>query len=476
MKTIGFACTTIFHYIHFRRIAEKMDEKVFFIIFTPKLVRDRYDRLESFFIHHNIPYCDFKDVIEENINFDAIVSPYYLPSFQFINPNIKKVRMLYGYAKDLWNYAEWNKGFDLILTYGPYSEDRLNKMAKTVNVGHPRFKYDYPAILKDINSETLTLKKDKPIILFCPTWGSMSSVQQFLNIVEELTKDYYVVIKLHHGNVLSDKIINWDRITLNNHIFIFDEHTDLFDLFPYSDVVISDYSGAIFDAMIVEKPIILLDILDSNIDNTGILNLKHMQNVAKYDIETINTEEQSLDMYVRDLLPHTSDLKKIKEMIGNILCEDFNPNYLELNKKLYSYFDDLAPERAACEIMRVVEDQKKERKVDSFSFSLINIQKLNQFIEKIKGKRIVIWGAGEIGQVLYYWLKRNGIHVLFFIDRDKNKNGLMVEDIKIVDDMDFQKEQNIFVLIAVSSAVEKIEHELLVQGLTNEKDYISIFN
>src|SRR5690606_31145418 len=121
-RFIGFACTTIFHYIHFSRIAKNFGDQAIFIIATPKYTNDRFDRLVVYLQKHNVKYCTTNDVITGTIELKAIVGAHFLPFFSFIDSSVPRIRVLYGYAKDAWNYGDWNKGFDLILAYGPYSQ------------------------------------------------------------------------------------------------------------------------------------------------------------------------------------------------------------------------------------------------------------------------------------------------------------------------------------------------------------------
>lgn len=112
----------------------------------------------------------------------------------------------------------------------------------------------------------LGLKKDRPIILFAPTWRPESSVytkgDEIINIVRKL--DVYLLIKLH-DLVLDprerrinwqEKIADWEQ--LPNVKVIRD-----YDIVPYmfiSDVLISDASSVANEFTLLDRPIIFIDV------------------------------------------------------------------------------------------------------------------------------------------------------------------------------------------------------------------------
>ncbi|MFJ7185422.1 CDP-glycerol glycerophosphotransferase family protein [Lysinibacillus xylanilyticus] len=469
--TIGITCTTVFHYVHFKRIEHQLKGKgykVIYIIYTPYFTKERVNRLIEVFQANNVQYCGFEDLFLGNIKFDILLSPYYMPSYQLVDKNIKKVRLLYGYAKDRWNYAEWNEGFDLILSYGDYATERLEKYAPTVNIGHPRQRNTYKSELKDIQGARVNrqILATKESIVYCPTWSDLSSLQQFIDSIEELTKDFNVIVKLHHGNVLSlDKSI-WESLYHLENVYLFDEFTDLFDLLQFADAVISDYSGAIFDAMLFKIPIVLLDILDDSIVDTGKVNLNTMQDISKY---SGNGEIVSLDIKIRDIMPHVRDFKELPSLLKKAITLKQIP-YLGLLDELYSMQDNEAPTRAVSAIENVLYSDKQSEDIDKI-FHLIDENRLNAFLNRHKNHPFNIWGAGLSGQILFAYLKNKNMSLGALMDRDPDKFGKEFLGTKI----EAPKLEGKILIAVPGNANESIKNTLIENGLKEDLDFISIF-
>ncbi len=475
MKKVGFVCTTIFHYLHFRRIASEFNEKAIFIIYAPKLTTgNRYEKLRDYFEQNNVHYCNYIDIISNQEKVQAVIAPYYFNFFPLIDRDIMRIRILYGYAKDAWNYARWNKEFDLCLVYGSYAERKLSQMVQTVSIGHPRFcsgmdKDDI--VIQDIYGERLSVWLTKRFkILYCPTWGELSSVPFFLEIVNQLSEKYDVIIKMHHGNSLNDL---FDFNCLNKEeVFLCDEVVDSFDLFGSVDLVISDYSGVIFDAMLAKKKILLLDTEQEYID-TGFANIKKMGNIMKYnEVDILSNGESSLDVIIREVLPHVSIDDNILNAIETAL-ESSIVDYDNILKDLYEYRDNFAPARACTAIYSLINGRTVRRKSDC-EHSIFSKNKLINFVELFKGYEYIIWGAGEIGQLFASWLKYQEYDVKAYIDMDLNKQGMFLDGLEI-HGYDYNETKNYKIIIAVVTAAEDIvkilERDRLVEGI----DFINPF-
>ncbi|WP_372629549.1 CDP-glycerol glycerophosphotransferase family protein [Cohnella sp.] len=441
---IGFACTTIFHYLHFKRISSHFDERAIFITATPHYTNNRYEKLVGYFEDHGIPYCTTADLISRRILLKAVVAPYFLPVFNFIDKDILRIRMLYGYAKDAWNYAEWNKNFDLILAYGPYSERKLEGFAPTISVGHPRFigiSQGLQENVLSIDGDSLSYwleKEPKETLLFCPTWGDLSSFEWFKAAINQLLTKYKVIIKLHHGIALSGQY-SFDHSAFPG-LFVCDETVDLFSLFPVSDLVISDYSGAIFDAMLAKKKIILANSISESILDTGVLNIRKMSNIGDLQVQEPN-QEMSLDVQMRSVFANTSNPSELIDIVEKVLDEDI-VDYSDLNLDLYSYQDDLAALRAYHAIKKLESQENnlpRKSVEESIAFDKNTFQ---HFINANKECSFIVWGAGDIGQLIVSWLHQNDYTITGILDKDPNKIGKILHNIPIKSPESYERMQH----------------------------------
>ncbi len=110
--------------------------------------------------------------------------------------------------------------------------------------------------------EKLGLPPDKKVILYCPTWRRYDhkAVLPFSldNLRKELKDEHVLLMRSHVGkHAWVDEKNN--KIDIYDGKFVFNggEYPDITHLYLISDILISDYSSAIFDFAITRKPQIL---------------------------------------------------------------------------------------------------------------------------------------------------------------------------------------------------------------------------
>lgn len=474
---IGFACTTIFHYIHFRHIAAQFGNEAVFVIATPRHTNERYERMAGYFRQNNIAYCNADDVFSGKVRLRAVVAPYYLPLFSFIDPAIPRIRVLYGYAKDAWNYANWNKGFDLILAYGPYSQRKLEKMAPTVSIGHPRYRGEHSGLgeVHDLDGRPLSswLAEDRrTTLLYCPTWGDLSSFNWFKEAIHALTPQHKIIVKLHHLIVLG-RDYNFRELA-GDDVFLCDETVDLFELFPVTDLAISDYSGAIFDAMLANRRLVLVNSLDEEVADTGLLNIRKMGNVAGVKLENIN-QGGSLDIQMRALLPNVNSPQQLAEAVKDLLQQPVT-DYREINRGLYAHLDGGAPKRAHEAILELLKRGSvtfREQIAGEISF---NKDAFVQFVDQHSADPFVVWGAGDYGQLMVSWLIHNGMKVAAILDASPDKQGKPLHHMVIASPEKYRFRGNERVLISFYYKDDiDLKDRMLSGGLTDESRWLVPF-
>jgi CDP-Glycerol:Poly(glycerophosphate) glycerophosphotransferase len=189
--------------------------------------------------------------------FDVIVCQTPFSQMELITKS--RIAMIqYGYAKEGHNYGSWRSRADLCLVYGDYAAEKLRPLCPVVITGNPAMdpwhtEEFHLAARKKYSSFIDTSKKT---ILYAPTWGDLSTIEIYLEEVMKLSQNYNLLLKLHHT---TDLLGNKKKLGLKNlnPIYLGANH-NLLDLIAVSDVLLSDYSGAIFDAMYCAKPVVLL--------------------------------------------------------------------------------------------------------------------------------------------------------------------------------------------------------------------------
>ena len=169
----------------------------------------------------------------------------------------------YGYAKEPHNFGGWRGFADLNIAYGPYAAAKMAHFAPALPLGHPR----QQEVLSDGFTQAArdrygpSLNPDLPTVLYAPTWGPLSSFERYGDALLALSDRYNLLFKLHHLTAEREK----DRVAKlrDEGVQFFGAGDDFFALAVLADAVISDYSGAIFDAGLLGKPVVLFDLPDA---------------------------------------------------------------------------------------------------------------------------------------------------------------------------------------------------------------------
>ncbi len=190
--------------------------------------------------------------------FDVIVSHAGPPRGRPLN-RTAFVMVQYGYAKEPYNFGDWRKQAQAICAYGDYAAARFAAHAPSFTIGNPRWDdWNRPDFTVEARAKLPAMVSDRPVLLYAPTWGDLSSLPYWMAEVAKLADKFTVLIKAHHNAAKDGQLGD-----VCNHPHIHDVgHVDLMQALAVADVLLSDYSGAIFDAIMCERPVVLLDLPD----------------------------------------------------------------------------------------------------------------------------------------------------------------------------------------------------------------------
>ena len=166
------------------------------------------------------------------------------------------------------------KKWDYLITSSDYHTQLLNSAfllnknskLKVLSLGAPKNGYliknkENQNELKKVHLKYFNrpLIEGKKYILFCPTWrknerSEVTSID-LKEVINQLPENYEIIVKLHpHEAQLRRAYSNLDaRI----HCF-YNELVDIQELYLLSNILISDYSSAVFDYAHLQKKILLL--------------------------------------------------------------------------------------------------------------------------------------------------------------------------------------------------------------------------
>lgn len=157
--------------------------------------------------------------------------------------------------------------YDAVLLSGDYQKEDIRSLEKLRNLpAKDLVKVGIPymdEMVKRLNNST-PLKEHPRTVLLAPTWGPSGIFSIYgEKIIEALLKTgYHVVVRPHPQSFVSEKDMieelmkkypDSDKLEWNR-------DNDNFEVLRRSDILISDFSGVIFDfALVYDKPIIYTD-------------------------------------------------------------------------------------------------------------------------------------------------------------------------------------------------------------------------
>lgn len=246
--------------------------------------------------------------------------------FQSAFPNIEQIKetklisLQYGLAKERHNYGEWRALADMNLMYGKYSADIVSHYGPSYAVGNLKFD-DWNQYTKRYSNKSSLMKElkldpKKATILYMPTWGELGSFDALLKPIAALQSKYNIVLKMHHNNDAKtpEWLISAKREKLAH---IYDGSADQLKLLCAADLIISDFSGAIFDGMFANKPILLYQENSDNKIGVQKFDLSSLEFARRDEIghvcERVEDFESSIEFALRnsnELIQKASTLRQ----------------------------------------------------------------------------------------------------------------------------------------------------------------------
>lgn len=258
--------------------------------------------------------------------------------------NVKRYVHIFHAPTSVDLYEKYALSFyDIIICATPktietqkYLDNKRNLKQKDYYIGGCSY---YDAMRSSIDS--LVRKTEKPTILYAPSWGSRSSLYTIgTTIIELLLNDFNVIFRPHPQSFISDKeVIESIKVkySSNSHFCIDDKKNGLQSM-KDSDLMISDFSGVVFDYYyLFNRPVLLAS---SNLNING------------YEVEDIPEDLQfdipATKSIVREL--KESDLNNLITIVQDALN---NQSAKRDKSELIPYFG-----QAGIEIYKILMDIK----------------------------------------------------------------------------------------------------------------------
>lgn len=202
--------------------------------------------------------------------------------------------------------------FDAVLTTGQNQIDLIRKIEalrpniktkELVTVGSPNLDL-LKTRLDSINKRT---ENNKPVVLVAPSWGASGILSRYGDkLLSALVKaDYKIIVRPHPQTLVSEQSILEPLVSKYTDIeWNFDN--DNFEVLNNADIMITDFSGIIFDySLVFDKPLIYAD---TSFDP------------APYDAAFLDTEIWSLQVLPKlGIKLEEKDFSNIEEIIDNVI-------------------------------------------------------------------------------------------------------------------------------------------------------------
>lgn len=186
------------------------------------------------------------------------IVPYYLPGV--------KAEIFHGYAAEKKDHWIIRRYLDMYLTQGPFFTKPFEKLAKkykdfeVTETGWPRQDWIFKNLHTFDNDKKQLLEKygKKQMVLYAPTFSpSLTSLPDIKDSLKELAieKDIVLLLKFH-PLTKREWVEEYKQLAeeVTNIIWIDDPNITKYILM--SDIMISDTSSAVYEFLLLDKPVI----------------------------------------------------------------------------------------------------------------------------------------------------------------------------------------------------------------------------
>jgi hypothetical protein len=240
---VAFLITSLYQVHHYKWIAPHLPE-----VHAVIEMRDRAYGLSEELVERHLAPAGIHWVSRERLStldgrFDAIVCHTPVLPLEFLTSTYV-VAQQYSLAKERYQYGVWRAHAHLNLMYGDYSVRKVGGFSNAVAVGNPLLD---PCLRQPVAPRRgLGAPGRRPRLLYLPTHGGLSSMRSVLPRLRGI--DAEVTVKPHHAG---------DRPAGVEGVRVVDPDTDPAELLAGHDGVISDFSGAVYDALYAGLPVVL---------------------------------------------------------------------------------------------------------------------------------------------------------------------------------------------------------------------------
>jgi CDP-glycerol glycerophosphotransferase (TagB/SpsB family) len=198
------------------------------------------------------------DFSPEAIFVPGNIVPYYLPGV--------KAEIFHGYAAEKKDHWIIRRYLDMYLTQGPFFTKPFQQLAlkykdfEVVETGWTRQDWIYENLhtFDKEKQQLLNEHQKQQVVLYAPTFSpSLASLPAIKDALKRLTDEKEIVLLLKfHPLTKPEWVAEYRQLAAENeHIIWIDDH-QITKYILMSDLMISDTSSALYEALLLDKPVI----------------------------------------------------------------------------------------------------------------------------------------------------------------------------------------------------------------------------
>lgn len=364
---IGFVFSTPLHYYLYKDTIFELEKRG---ILPHIIINDymRYDEnYRNMYIENmNFLYKEFNnkykilflsDIKKYGIKYKCLITNTYYGK-EVMESGKYNFRFMYGFAKEVYACSWWNILYDKIFCFGSYDFNKLNIYNTCEKVGYPKFDrwFTEKELLKKEAIKDFALDKNKKTLLYTPTYGRLSSIDSWLEIIYELKENYNIIIKLHHGTAYLKEEEDRKNKIFNLFENVVDDKYDILRLFAVSDYLLFDNSGILFDGILSDINLIKL-----------YMDIQGCEEITDYRSIEQKISNEIITVY------NGEDLKKVLE--NENIFEYQKEIRIKLRNEFFQFTDGKSSERVVNVIMDYISDKIEEKNDNFFRQNLLSIIK-----------------------------------------------------------------------------------------------------
>lgn len=249
-------------FFHYHAVLELLPPDAFEVIIPDDAPQALIDLVEN--SGYGVSYVG--ELLSSRTMYKYLISDHiFLSDYHLLSElGTRQVRFFCELGYDGLMLSNDNRFYDLFLCMGKYQRSKLRFCAPEHFhfVGWPQYDRWYAGIDIDIEllQNTFNCDRYRPVVLWQPTFGELSSIELYAPLIEKLSSRYNIVIKPHDYTLYEEPERMAQLMSLRGVQAVLTEPFDAVYLMVLADYVLADYGNTPFGAVYTDQQLLLLNV------------------------------------------------------------------------------------------------------------------------------------------------------------------------------------------------------------------------